>query len=93
MIERQSPARYFIADAVTGAGIFVLGAIMMGGTRSFAATFALADPVNLALSEPQMKEQSMLVLGIVFSLLFAFNAAFFRHLGRAYSGPSRRRGR
>ena len=66
---------------------------MLGGTGSFAATFALAAPdtINLALSEPRIGEQSMLVLGVVFSLLFAFNAAFFRHLGRAYSSESRRR--
>jgi hypothetical protein len=96
---RSSPlasknVRRFAADACAGAGFFVLIATMAAGTGSIAATFSLAETSEastaLALAQSSGNEHSILVLGLVFSVLFAFNAAFFRHLGRAYTGAGRR---
>ena len=81
--------RYF-ADAAAGLSLFVLGTIMVAGTDTLAATFAVADPenLNIAMANASGSEHSIVVLGLVFAVLFAFNAAFFRHLGRAYIGVS-----
>lgn len=85
--------RRFVTDTLAGAGVFGLLTTMVAGTSTFAATFTLADTQtsNIAMANASGGEGSILVLAIVFSVLFAFNAAFFRHLGRAYIGATRRK--
>jgi hypothetical protein len=84
--------RHFIADALAGAGIFALATTCVSGTSAIAATLNLSEvsETSAALAMAQSSAgsgnaPSFLVLGLVFSVLFAFNAAFFRHLGRAYA--------
>ena len=85
--------RRFVTDACAGLGVFGLLTTVVAGTSTFAATFALAgtETSNIAMANASGGEGSILVLAIVFSVLFAFNAAFFRHLGRAYIGATRRK--
>lgn len=83
--------RRYVADAAAGLGLFILLTVMVAGTSTFAGTLAFTDPenMNIAMANASGSEHSIVVLGIVFAVLFAFNAAFFRHLGRAYIGVSR----
>ena len=85
--------RRFVTDACAGLGVFGLLTTVVAGTGTFAATLALTgtETSNIAMANASGGEGSILVLGIVFSVLFAFNAAFFRHLGRAYIGAPRRK--
>lgn len=95
MTETTNPihVRRFVTDALAGLGVFALLTTMVAGTGTFAATFAVADPenMNIAMANASGGEGSILVLAVVFSVLFAFNAAFFRHLGRAYIVATRRK--
>ncbi|MEQ1576942.1 MAG: hypothetical protein ABL894_04750 [Hyphomicrobium sp.] len=83
----------FVTDALAGLGVFVLITTMVAGSGSFAATLTLVENENMnySMANAAGNEHSIVVLGIVFSVLFALNAAFFRHLGRAYTGASRRK--
>ena len=90
---KTSDIKSFATDVFAGAGLFVLVTTLVVGSESVAATLSLTDmgPASLALADASGTAHSMAVLGVVFSVLFAFNAAFFRHLGRAYTGTSRRK--
>jgi heme/copper-type cytochrome/quinol oxidase subunit 4 len=56
-----------------------------------AAVVATAVPVpqSAALSAPRQtsKGGAILLLGAIFSMIVAFNLAFFRHLRREYASP------
>ncbi len=82
--------RRFVTDALAGFGLFALGSTLTSGSGALAATLNLAEtnPSRLLLADPSIHPVAMLAL--VFSLLFAFNAAFFRHLSRAYSRAGRK---
>lgn len=83
--------RSFAADQLAGLGIFGIGTTLVSGTSAFADTFTFASPDSppFAIASASSGSHTVLVLGLVFSVLFAFNAAFFRHLGRAYSQAPR----
>ncbi len=88
--------RRFSADALAGASIFVLASTLVVGADALAATLNLAEvsetSAALALAQASAgsaNAPSFLVLGVVVSVLFAFNTAFFRHLGRAYARSAR----
>ena len=83
--------RRFAIDATAGLGLFALITTLVAGTGTFAATLSFDEPDAIALAGSTGSEHSILVLALVFSLLFALNAAFFRHLGRAYTGSTRRK--
>jgi len=79
--------RRFFADSLAGLGLFIVATALVAGTDAFSGTLALAHTANFDTSmalPASSSDSSILVLALVFSLLFAFNAAFFRHLS-AYS--------
>ncbi|MFM9942353.1 MAG: hypothetical protein ACKVP7_22955 [Hyphomicrobiaceae bacterium] len=86
-LSRASAADHLAARAIAatsppsaGSENAVLGAVLHG-----------ARP----LQRPQ-QPTAMIVLGLTFTLIFAFNLAFWRHLRRVYASPRRgewRRGR
>jgi hypothetical protein len=83
------PVRRFMTDALLGLGLFGLGMVMTTGPGALAATITL-DPSTSGLLQQTSAAQPVVLLAAVFSLLFAFNAAFFRHLARAYTRTGRR---
>jgi len=54
-----------------------------------AAVVATAVPVpqTAAFSAPHHKGGAIVLLGAIFSIIVAFNLAFFRHLRREYASP------
>lgn len=86
--ERPSTPHFgrFATDAFAGLGVFIVTTLLVAGGDTFAATLNASDPLmsNSPASSP------VIVLAVVFSLLFAVNAAFFRHLGRTYRAAPRR---
>jgi hypothetical protein len=80
--------RRFATDAIAGLGLFTLGMVMTSGTSALAATLTLDNASGL-LQQPSVADPVVL-LAAVFSVLFALNAAFFRHLARAYVRSGRK---
>ena len=82
--------RRFVTDALAGLGLFCLAAVMWAGTPSFAANMFLAELGRTVdvLTDVSAASPHVLVLAAGFSVLFALNAAFFRHLACVYApGP------
>lgn len=81
-----SPRR-FATDAVLAFSAFTLLALLASGGATQAATLPLAATTapSSALS------LDFLALAAVFSVILAFNMAFFRHLRQAYAVPRGRR--
>lgn len=52
-------------------------------SNRYTATDGLVSPVN-------QKRFTIILLGVVFSAIVAFNLAFWRHLRRVYASPRRR---
>jgi hypothetical protein len=69
----------FAVDALTGFGLFLLIAALTAGTTSFAAAKLLGEVAEASAESP-----GLVLLAVTFSVLFALNAAFFRHLRRDY---------
>jgi hypothetical protein len=82
--------RRFATDAVAGLGLFGLAATLTCSSTALAATLALSDTNTSGLIETQPSAHPVVLLALVFSLLFAFNAAFFRHLSRTYNRNGRK---
>lgn len=80
--------RRFITDAFAGLGLFTLGMVMTSGSDALAATLSLENTSGL-LQQPSAAHPVVL-LAAVFSVLFALNASFFRHLARAYARTGRK---
>ncbi len=86
----QAPSdntRRFVTDALAGLGLFCLLAVVWASTPSFAADMLLAELGRAfdVLAETGAASPHVLVLAAGFSVLFALNAAFFRHLACFYA--------
>lgn len=86
--------RRFVADAFAGLGLFLLGSVLTLSNASFAASGFIGEFGEAAekLADAGMTRPEIMTLAVAFSLLFALNAAFFRHLRRLYA-PARKRRR
>ena len=76
--------RRFVADAFAGLGLFTLAMV----TTSGPGALALESTTDM-LQQPTVA-RPWLLLALVFSMLFALNASFFRHLARAYARNGRK---
>ncbi len=88
--DAQAPSgspRRFVTDALAGLGLFCLLAVIWASTPSFAADMLLAELGRAfdVLAEASAASPQVLVLAAGFSVIFALNAAFFRHLTGFYA--------
>jgi hypothetical protein len=98
------PARRWLTDFLVAFVLFWAAVAFIGAPdgRAFAAhLLPKLQQMNalprrdLALPHPRggvPQQTSLLILGVTFSSLVAFNLAFWRHLRRAYAIPRRRHG-
>jgi hypothetical protein len=62
--------------------------IPMDGTLLVPATYTPTSPVqSTRVARAPEQSQSLIILGLVFSSMVAFNLAFLRHLRRVYASP------
>lgn len=79
--------RHFATDALAGFGIYLVIAAMTVSDSSFAASALLEELEEAAVrvADAGVSSPTFLTLAAVFSLFFALNAAFVRHIRRNYA--------
>jgi len=87
----SSHIRRFAIDTLTGAGLYFLIATLTLGSRSFAADGLLTEigAAAVKVADESVSSPGFLMLAAAFAVLFALNAAFFRHLTRLYAPAGR----